>query len=67
MSAYYPAADNEWVEVPRGGFKEQCCSCGHVHRTKFRVVAGKLEFKSVTDNRATAAARRQFKFTKEDD
>lgn len=63
---YYAASDNEWIEVPKRGFKEQRCSCGHVHRTVFRIINGKLHFRAVTDNRATGAARRKFKFSKDD-
>jgi hypothetical protein len=65
-SSYYHVTDGEWVQIPFRGFKEQCCSCGHVHQVDFRIVNGKLQFKAVTDNRATAAARRIFKFTKDD-
>lgn len=64
---YYHVQDGEWTQVPKGGFKEQCCSCGHVHQTKFRMIKGKLHFRAVTDNRATAAARRKFKFAKDED
>jgi hypothetical protein len=64
---YHHASDGELVRVTKGGFKEQCCSCGHTHRTEFRIVDGKLEFRAVTDNRATAAARRKFKFSKDED
>ena len=63
---YYHVTDGEWVQIPRKGFKEQCCGCGLVHKTDFRIVKGKLQFKSVTDGRATAAARRAFKFEKDE-
>lgn len=66
-AGYYWVRDGEWTRVRKGGFKEQCCSCGHVHKTEFRTVDGKLEFRAVTDNRATAAARRKFKFSKDSD
>lgn len=62
---YYHVTDGEWIEIPRRGFKEQCCSCGHVHQTDFRIVKGKLQFRTVTDNRATAAVRRAFRFEKD--
>lgn len=65
MSGYHHAEDGEWVQIPMRGFKEQCCSCGHVHKTDFRIVKGKLQFRAVTDKRATAAARRAFKFDKD--
>lgn len=64
---YHHVVDGEWVRVPARGFKEQCCSCGHVHRTQFKMIDGKLHFKAVTDNRATAAARRKFKFSTDED
>ncbi len=63
---YYHATDGEWVPVPWKGFKEQCCSCGLIHKTDFRVVGGTLQFRAVTDKRATAAVRRAFKFEKDD-
>jgi hypothetical protein len=65
-SSYYHVTDGEWVQIPFRGFKEQCCSCGHVHSVDFRIVKGKLQFRAVTDNRATAAARRIFKFSKDE-
>jgi hypothetical protein len=55
---YYHVTDGEWVPVPWRGFKEQCCSCGLVHKTDFRVVDSGLQFKATVDNRATAAVRR---------
>lgn len=64
---YHQVVDGEWTRVPKLGFKEQCCSCGLVHRTRFKMIDGKLHFKAVTDNRATAAARRKFKFSKDQD
>ena len=65
--SYYHVTDGEWVSIPFRGFKEQCCSCGHTHKTDFRIVDGGLQFRCITDNRATAAARRAFKFEKEKD
>ena len=43
-------------------FREQCCDCGLIHRLDFRIVDGKVEFRTRRDDRATAAARRSFKF-----
>lgn len=63
---YYVATDGEWIEVPKRGFKEQCCSCALVHKVDYRVVDGKIQFRAIVDNRATAAARRVFKFAKDD-
>lgn len=62
---YYWASDGEWIEVPMRGFKEQCCSCGLIHKVDFKFVNGKLQFKATVDNRATSAARRAFKFEKD--
>ena len=43
-------------------FREQCCDCGLIHRLDFRVVGGRIEFRTRRDNRAaTAAARRRFR------
>lgn len=65
-SRYYQITDGEWVVIPWKGFKDQCCSCGLVHKTDYRVRPdGALEFKCSVDNRATAAVRRAFKFEKE--
>lgn len=62
---YYHATDGEWIEVPKRGFKEQCCACGLIHTVDFRLVKGKLQFRATVDNRATAAARRTFGFSKD--
>lgn len=55
---YYHVTDGEWVTIPWRGFKEQCCSCGLVHKTDYRVVNGQLQFKSYRDPRATGGARK---------
>ena len=47
-------------------FREQCCDCGLIHRLDFRIVDGKVEFRTRRDDRATAAARRTFKFTQDE-
>lgn len=63
---YYWVSDGEWIQIPWKGFKDQCCGCGLVHRTDYRVTkSNTLEFKATVDNRATAAVRRAFKFEKE--
>lgn len=64
---YYHAVDGEWVTVTRRGLKEQCCACGLIHKIDYRVVDGKIQFRATVDNRATAAARRNFKFSKEEE
>jgi hypothetical protein len=67
LGPYYQVTDGEWVEIPWKGFKEMCCGCGLIHKVDYRVMEGKLQFRCVVDPRATNAARRPFKFTKEDD
>ena len=52
----------EWTRPRKQNFREQCCDCGLIHRLDFRVVDGKVEFRTRRDDRATAAARRSFKF-----
>jgi len=46
----------------QANFREQCCDCGLIHRLDFRIVDGKVEFRTRRDDRATSAARRNFKF-----
>src|ERR1700694_5923622 len=63
----------EWTRPRMRDFREQCCDCGFIHRLPFRLVAGKggsrpssgsrVEFRTRRDDRATAAARRTFRFT----
>jgi hypothetical protein len=53
----------EWTRPRMRGFREQCCDCGLIHRLDFRIVDGRIEFRTRRDDRATAAARRSFRFT----
>jgi hypothetical protein len=46
--------------------REQCCDCGLIHRLDFRIVDGRIEFRARRDDRATAAARRKFRFAPEE-
>lgn len=65
-SKYYHVTDGEWIEVPKRGYREQCCDCGLVHTHNFRINAkGKIEIQSARHARATASARRSFNFTKD--
>ena len=64
---YDQLTDGEWMTTVRKGFKEQCCSCGSVHVVDYRIVDGKIQFRATVDHRATAAARRKFKFTPDED
>jgi hypothetical protein len=64
---YYQMIDGEWMEVPKRGFKEQCCDCGLVHKLNFRINAkGRIEIQVFRDARATAAVRKGFGFEKEE-
>ena len=56
----------EWTRPRLRDFREQCCDCGLIHRLDFRIVGGRIEFRTRRDDRATAAARRSFKFTPEE-
>jgi len=56
----------EWTRPRMRDFREQCCDCGLIHRLDFRIVDGRIEFRTRRDDRATAAARRAFKFTPEE-
>jgi hypothetical protein len=51
----------EWTRPRMRNFREQCCDCGLIHRLDFRIVDGRVEFRTRRDDRATAA-RRSFKF-----
>ena len=67
-SAYYQVIDGEWIQVVLKGNKHQCCDCGLVHRVNYRLNdKGKIECQVFRDERATAAARKRFKFTKDED
>ena len=47
-------------------FREQCRDCGLIHRLDFPHRRRQVEFRTRRDDRATAAARRTFKFTKDE-
>jgi hypothetical protein len=69
----YPVISyGEWTRPRMRDFREQCCDCGLIHRLDFRIVDDRkgtrrrglrIEFRTRRDDRATAAARRTFKFT----
>ena len=52
-------AYGEWTRPRLRNFREQCCDCGLIYRLDFRLVDGRIEFRTRRDNRATAAARRR--------
>ena len=67
-SKYHHVVDGEWITVSKTGYKEQCCDCGLVHRMNFRVKKdGQIEIQTFRDQRATNGARKNFKFSKEEE
>jgi hypothetical protein len=38
--------DGEWVTIAWTKQREKCCGCGLVHKTDYRVVDGKLQFRA---------------------
>ena len=58
---YRTIAYGEWTRPRLRNFREQCCDCGLIHRLDFRLLDGRIEFRTRRDNRATAAARRRFR------
>ena len=63
-SVYYHVTDGEWIRVPMRNGKDQCCDCGLVHKTNYRIVDGHVEVQVFRDGRATGGARRRFNFAK---
>ena len=61
---YTQVIDGEWYEASWTGQRDMCCHCGLVHITEFKVEKGKLFFRAKQSERATKAARKQFKFEK---
>lgn len=59
---YEVIAYGEWTRPRMKDFREQCCDCGLIHRLDFRIVDGRIEFRTRRDDRATAAVRRRFRF-----
>ena len=64
---YSQIFEGEWTEPVMRGFFHQCCDCCMVHRTDYRVVDGKVQFRVSVDRRKTAASRRKLKFQKDDE
>ena len=64
--SYDTIAYAQWTRPRMRNFREQCCDCGLIHRLDFRIVDGRVEFKTRRDDRATAAARRPFRFVPDD-
>jgi hypothetical protein len=61
-----PIEDGEWVRISWRRQREMCCACHLVHDIDYRVVEGGLQFRAAVNKRATAAARRTLKFTKDE-
>jgi hypothetical protein len=55
---YYQVTDGEWIAVRKRAFREQCCDCGLVHISDYRVVDGQVQVRSTQDRRATNGVRR---------
>jgi hypothetical protein len=64
--AYHVIRYGEWTRPRLRNFREQCCDCGLIHRLDFRIIEGRIEFRTRRDDRATAAARRSFKFSRDE-
>lgn len=60
-STYPEAEDGEWILPVANGHRHQCCDCGLVHKVDYRIVDGKVEFRSTRDGRATGQVRRHLK------
>lgn len=60
--SYEVISYGEWTRPRMKNFREQCCDCSLIHRLDFRIVDDRVEFRTRRDDRATAAARRPFKF-----
>lgn len=55
---YKQAWEDEWVQPKRHGYRMRCCDCKLVHIVDFRIKNGRVQFRPMRDNRATAASRR---------
>jgi hypothetical protein len=65
---YEQAHDGEWFNPRHKKFKHMCCGCALVHVVDFKVdEQGNVWTRWREDKRATAAARRPFRFDGEND
>ena len=62
---YRTIAYGEWTRPRLRNFREQCCDCGLIHRLDFRLVDGRIEFRTRRAGRAPAAARRRLRGRRE--
>lgn len=58
LTASIQMEPNKWYRLSSPE-AEECCDCGLVHVTEYQLYKGMLMFKSRTDKRATAAARKR--------
>jgi hypothetical protein len=65
VDTYLQVYEGDWTIVAKTGHRDMCCGCGLVHIIDTRVVDGKIEVRARLDKRATANARRPFKFSKD--
>jgi len=64
---YHQLYDGDWVLISRRGHRHMCCDCALVHIIDMRDVKDGTEVRFRRDNRATAAARRAFKFARDEE
>ncbi len=68
LTKFYHLEDSEWIRITKKDHKHRCCDCSLTHIVSYRNGPnGSLETRWKIDAKATAAARRKFKFTPEDD
>lgn len=66
--AYEQIVEGRWLRVKKRGWKNACCDCSSVHIIDIRTPDdGSVEVRMRVDRRATAALRRAFKFTPDDE
>jgi len=66
--AYEQIVEGKWLRVRKRAWRNACCDCQMVHIIDTRVTdAGGVEVRMRVDRRATAARRRAFKFTRDDE
>jgi hypothetical protein len=63
---YQLIEDGKWFR-PGPDHKNICCDCGSCHKINLRINDGQIEIQFVRDRRTTAAARRSFAFTSDND
>ena len=65
---YAQVEEGTWVFITKRAHRLMCCSCALVHDVDYREkTKGWLEVRYRINRRATAAARKAFKFEREED